>query len=89
MKLRDAAKKVLKESRVPMTAKEVWDKIVESGLSKQIDSNGKTPDATIAAWLYVESNKEAGTVSAVGSKPRKFILSSSDICPTSEPKPIA
>ena len=78
MKLRDAAKKVLKESRVPMTAKEVWDKIVESGLSKQIDSNGKTPDATIAAWLYVESNKEAGTVSAVGSKPRKFILSSSD-----------
>ena len=79
MRLRDAAKKVLAESRVPMTAKEVWDKVVESGLGKQIDSKGKTPDATIAAWLYVESNKDGGAVSAVGSKPRKFILSSSGV----------
>lgn len=79
MRLRDAAKKVLAESRVPMTAKEVWDKVVESGLGKQIDSKGKTPDATIAAWLYVESNKDGGAVSAVGSKPRKFFLSSSDV----------
>lgn len=76
MRLCDAAKKVLAESRVPMTAREIWDKIVENGLDKQIDSKGKTPDATIGAWLYIESKKSGGAVSAVGSKPKKFVLSS-------------
>ena len=74
MKLCDAAKKVLAESRVPMTAKEIWDKIVENGLDKQIDSKGKTPDATIGSWLYVESKKGGGAISAVGSKPKKFSI---------------
>ena len=76
MNLREAAKTVLIESHVPMTANEIWKKIVEHGLDKQINSKGKTPDATIGAWLYVESNKDGGAVSAVGSKPRKFVLSS-------------
>jgi len=34
MKLCDAAKKVLAENRVRMTAKEIWDKIVEIGHPK-------------------------------------------------------
>lgn len=45
MNLREAAKIVMNERRVPMTAREIWNKIVEHGFDKSINSRGKTRDA--------------------------------------------
>lgn len=72
MTLRDAALMVLASAGQPLTAKEVWDGIVAQGM--EIPHGGKTPDATVGAWLYTESRKDGGKVRAVDGKPRRFIL---------------
>ena len=84
MNLREAAKKVLADSDMPLTAKEIWGKIVDRGFDKQINSKGKTPEATIAAWLYVESRKKQSSVTAIGAKPKRFSLSVKQMPTTSK-----
>ncbi len=74
MKLKDIALKVLGESLVPMTAKEVWNEAVHQGLDKEADSLGKTPWATVTAYLYTAAKKPNSGIVADGAKPVKFRL---------------
>lgn len=55
-----------------MSARDVWAEIVRCGLDKQVGSKGKTPDATIAAYLYVASKKRDSGIVAEGRKPTLF-----------------
>ena len=74
MTLRDLARIVLAESLLPLTAKQVWEAAVNQGLDKQVETKGKTPDATVAAYLYTESKKPGSGIVATGSKPASFSL---------------
>ena len=74
MTLRDLARKVLAESLLPLTAKQVWETAVKQGLDKQADVHGKTPDASLASYLYTECKKPGSGIVATGSKPSAFSL---------------
>ena len=74
MTLRDLARKVLAESLLPLTAKQVWETAVKQGLDKQADIHGKTPAASLASYLYTESKKPCSGIVATGSKPAAFSL---------------
>ena len=74
MNLRELARKVLADSLLPMTAKEVWNEAVRRGLDKQVESAGKTPDATVGAYLYTEAKKAGSGIMAEGKKPVRFRL---------------
>ena len=74
MTLRDLARKVLAESLLPLTAKQVWEAVVSQGLDKQVETKGKTPDATVTAYLYTQAKKSGSGIVATGSKPAAFSL---------------
>jgi hypothetical protein len=57
MSFLDAAIIILKETQREMTAKELADVALQRGL---VTSAGKTPDATLAAQLYVRVREQSG-----------------------------
>ena len=72
MNLREIARLILSESVIPLTAREVWDIAVSRGLDKQADTHGKTPDATLCAYLYTAAQKPGSGIVAEGKKPVRF-----------------
>lgn len=72
MNLREAARLVLSDTLLAMSARDVWTEIVRRGLDKQVGSKGKTPDATLGAYLYVASKKPGSGIVAEGKKPTLF-----------------
>ena len=54
MDLLDAAYDLLRTANRPLTAKEMVDSILKNG---QWKTNGKTPDATLGARIYVDIKK--------------------------------
>lgn len=94
MKFNEAIIKVLEDSgNLPMTSKEIWNKISES---KLIDSVGKTPQATINTQLLIYSintkskiKREKSLFEIVESTPMKFRLYKKDTIKVySEPQEI-
>jgi len=75
MTLRDLARKILSESLLPLSARQVWETAVKQGLDKQADIHGKTPDASLASYLYTESKKTGSGIVATGARPTLFALS--------------
>jgi len=51
----DAAITILKETKREMTARELADAALQRGL---VSSSGKTPDATLAAQMYVRVREQ-------------------------------
>ena len=74
MKLRDIPKIVLSDSPTPLSAREIWNEAVRRGLDKAIETKGKTPDATIGAYLYTNAKGDHSLFAAVGAKPTRFRL---------------
>lgn len=75
----DLAKKVLSENSVPMSSEEIWKYAEEKNYTKDLNSLGKTPSATLGARLYVSIKEgESSLVSSIGSRPKKFYLKSSE-----------
>lgn len=70
----DFAKNVLFAASSPMTVEQIWSEGTRMGLDKQLNSVGKTPSATLSAQLYVAAKKGGSGITAVGDKPKKFIL---------------
>jgi len=58
MSFKSAAKELLKRAGEPMTAKELTAQAIEQGM---LAPEGKTPEATMAAQLYVDINKNPKT----------------------------
>ncbi len=66
---------VLEQTKIPLTDKEIWDKAVESQLSKRISSTGKTPWKTISAQIYVDMRSNPDdTIFVKYKRPTKFGL---------------
>lgn len=74
MNLREMARKILSESLLPLSARQIWNTAVKQGLDKQVQSHGKTPHATMGAFLYTESRKPNSGIIAIGNKPKLFQL---------------
>ena len=71
----DLAEQIIATIKQPLTVNEIWEKAVELGLDKKLNTKGKTPAATLGARLYIEvrDNTDSKFV-AVGKRPIRFGL---------------
>ncbi|WP_292372488.1 HTH domain-containing protein [Methanosarcina sp. UBA411] len=66
---------VLEQTKIPLTYVEIWDEAVKSGLSKNLNTKGKTPWDSISAQIYVDIRDNPNSVFYQYSKrPTKFGL---------------
>ncbi|MFV0193476.1 HTH domain-containing protein [Empedobacter falsenii] len=73
----ELAERVLKEEKKPLTAIEIWNIGKKNGYDKELNSEGKTPWATLGARIYVNSKDDKKTIFAkTDSRPKKFYLKS-------------
>jgi hypothetical protein len=71
----DLAKRVLSEEKKPLTANEIWRIGDNKGYASQLNSQGKTPWATLGAQIYVNERDNSKTPFAVvGKRPKRFYL---------------
>jgi len=73
----ELAERVLSEVKRPLTANEIWTLATERGYDKQLNSDGKTPWATLAAQIYVNAkDNPKSPFSQTDGRPKKFFLKS-------------
>ena len=73
----ELARTILQEEQLPLKSGDIWEKAVQKGYDKQLNSNGKTPWETLAAQLYVNvRDKERSLFAATSTRPKKFYLKS-------------
>lgn len=73
----ELAERVLREQKQPLTANEIWTLATEKGYDKQLNSEGKTPWATLGAQIYVNTKDNPKSLFAqTDSRPKKFYLKS-------------
>jgi hypothetical protein len=73
----ELAERLLQEERRPLTASEIWQTAVNKGYDKELNSQGKTPWATLGAQIYVNSKDNPRTLFAqTDTRPKKFYLKS-------------
>lgn len=66
---------VLEESSVPLSVDEIWDLAVKKGLAAKIESQGKTPSATLGARIYLDIRDNPDSrIEKVSTRPTKFLL---------------
>lgn len=71
------AELILKEEEKPLTSNEIWNLAIKKGYDKQLNSQGKTPWATLGAQIYVSSKDNPKSIFAkTDSRPKKFYLKS-------------
>jgi hypothetical protein len=73
----ELAERVLSEEKRPLTANEIWTLAIEKGYDKQLNSEGKTPWATLSAQIYANAKDNPKSPFAqTDSRPKKFYLKS-------------
>lgn len=73
----ELAEKVLKEVKTPLTANEIWQLGTEKGYDKQLNSEGKTPWATLGAQIYVNTKDHPKSpFLQTDTRPKRFYLKS-------------
>ncbi len=71
----ELAERVLREEKKPLTANEIWKIGEDKGYTAQLNSQGKTPWATLGAQIYVNERDNSQTPFAVvGKRPKRFYL---------------
>lgn len=76
----ELAKQVLRDAKIPLTEKEIWDFAEKKGYDKKINSMGKTPWATISARIYTDIKYNRDSIFIKYSiKPTRFFLKEMDI----------
>lgn len=71
----ELAERVLREEKRLLTANEIWTLATEKGYDKQLNSEGKTPWATLGAQIYVNAKDNPKSPFAqTDSRPKKFYL---------------
>lgn len=71
----DLAFDVLKNADKPLTYQEVWQAGEPAGFAAKVKSTGKTPWATLGAYLYVDTrDNDASRFIKVGKRPARFFL---------------
>ena len=77
------AEQVLDLTKHPMGYYEIWDEAVKSGVSKRINTKGKTPWDSIAAQIYVDiRDNPKSPFYQVSKRPAKFFLKKYSDTPT-------
>ncbi len=73
----DLAEDVLKSTSAPLTYQQCWEEAQAKGLSRKVQSKGKTPWQTLGSQLYVDvrDNPDSRFVK-VGKRPTRFFLKS-------------
>ena len=73
---KELAVEILKESKKPLGVSEIWKIACEKGLDKKLSSVGKTPIATLGAYVYVDIKTQQNNsfFIKVSQKPVKFWL---------------
>lgn len=75
MNVYELAKQVIQQMNQPLSSNEIWEKAVELGLDKQLNSKGKTPWATLGARLYTDVRDNPNSIfEPVGKNPKRFGL---------------
>ena len=73
----ELAERILREEKQPLTANEIWTLAIAKGYDKQLNSEGKTPWATLGAQIYVNAKDNPKSPFAqTDSRPKKFYLKS-------------
>ena len=72
----DLAEEVLKQAKTPLTYREIWNRGVELGLDKKLESKGKTPEQSLSARLGSSIEREDLGFVIVSKQPRTFWLAS-------------
>ena len=66
---------ILGESDEPLSVDEIWDFAVKKGYAARIESQGKTPSATLGARIYVDIRDNPNSkIEKVSTRPTKFSL---------------
>jgi hypothetical protein len=79
----ELAERVLGEEKKPLTANEIWQIGKVKGYDKQLNSEGKTPWATLGAQIYVSARDNPKSPFAqTDSRPKKFYLKSQALLPS-------
>lgn len=69
------AEKILTEEKKAMSPQEIWETAVFKGYDLELESQGKTPWATLGARLYVDvRDNPASTLVATDTRPKRFYL---------------
>lgn len=73
----EVAEAVLKEAKTPLNHREMWEHAKIMGLDKKVNSEGKTPEVTMQALMYVNMKNKSDSVFYIASKrPTTFWLKS-------------
>lgn len=73
----ELAELILSEEEKPLTSNEIWNLAIKKGYEKQLNSQGKTPWATLGALIYVNSKDNPKSIfGKTDSRPKKFYLKS-------------
>lgn len=71
----ELAELVLEKTRRPLAPYEIWEEAVNTGLSKKVNTRGKTPWASIKASLYMDIKKHPkSSFNKNRKRPIKFSL---------------
>ena len=66
---------VLEESNEPLSVDEIWEHAVKNGCAAKIESQGKTPSATLGSRIYVDIRDNPNSkIEKVSTRPTKFSL---------------
>ncbi len=69
------AEKVLQEEQRPLTATEIWHAAVRKNYQTAVNTEGKTPWASLGALIYVDVRDNPSTkFFPLGARPKRFIL---------------
>ncbi len=69
------AEMVIDRTKRPLSYGEIWDEAVKSGLSKRVNTKGKTPWNSIGAQIYMDIRDNPESIFFKYSKrPAKFFL---------------
>lgn len=71
----ELAELILNEEKKPLTSTEIWNIAVKKGYDKKLNSEGKTPWATLGAQIYVNAKDNPKSIFArTDSRPKRFYL---------------
>lgn len=72
----DIIEKTLRQVKKPLSPREIWDKANELGIADKFQTTGKTPWATIGAFLYTDISREGDNSKFIqtSERPAEFFL---------------
>ena len=63
----ELAEKILTEKQQPLSSTEIWNFAIQKGYEKELNTEGKTPWATLGAQIYVNSKDNPKSISSESS----------------------